>query len=63
MNPKREDIERRYLPAADLRFDNTGDSPKIVGYAARFNEWTDIGGMFREQIAPGAFKKTLKEAD
>lgn len=56
-------IERRCLPNTELRFDNNGESPKIVGYAARFNEWTDIGGMFREKIAPGAFRKTLKESD
>lgn len=38
-----------------------GDSgKKIGGYAAVFNSETDIGGSFREIIAPGAFKDTLK---
>jgi uncharacterized protein len=63
MYRKEDNIERRCLPAAELRFDTSGDSPKITGYAAVFDQWTDIGGMFREKVAPGAFKKTLKEAD
>lgn len=32
----------------------------IAGYAAIFNEVADIGGYFREQIAPGAFTKAVK---
>lgn len=35
----------------------------ITGYAAVFNSTADIGGYFREQIAPGAFSETLKSAD
>lgn len=35
----------------------------IAGYAAVFNSETDIGGYFREVIAPGAFTETLKSAD
>jgi uncharacterized protein len=59
----KKEIERRDLQHAEVRLADNNDSPKVVGYAARFNEWTDIGGMFKESIAPGAFKKTLKEAD
>ena len=33
------------------------------GYAAMFNSETDIGGYFREVIAPGAFADTLKTSD
>lgn len=38
----------------------------FVGHAAVFNSPTQIGGKrwgWREQIAPGAFAKTIKEAD
>ena len=41
----------------------TGDSPKIKGYAAVFNQWSEDLGGFREIVKPGAFKKTIKEAD
>lgn len=51
-------LERRALVATpELRASETGKT--IAGYAALFNDETDIGGMFREQIAPGAFKDTL----
>lgn len=35
----------------------------VAGYAAVFNDMTDIGDYFRETIAPGAFTETLKTAD
>lgn len=35
----------------------------IAGYAAVFGGEADIGGSFREIIAPGAFTQTLKTAD
>ena len=41
------------------------DGPILFGHFARFNEWTEIDswfeGNFMERIAPGAFKKTLRE--
>ena len=40
----------------ELRFAQTeGEAPKIVGYAARFNQLSDVLGNFREQIQPGFF--------
>jgi len=36
---------------------------KMVGHAAVFGEPTDIGGWFREQIEPGAFKASIKKDD
>jgi len=36
---------------------------KISGYASVFNQWSDDLGGFREIVRPGAFKKTIKEAD
>lgn len=36
---------------------------KMVGHAAVFGEATEIGGYFREQIEPGAFKSSIKKDD
>jgi HK97 family phage prohead protease len=49
-------MERRALIAP---LEVRAESRTIAGYAAVFNSETDIGGMFREQIAPGAFKPSL----
>jgi HK97 family phage prohead protease len=51
-------MERRSLATApELRASDAGKT--IAGYAAIFNEVADIGGSFREIIAPGAFKETM----
>jgi HK97 family phage prohead protease len=50
-------LERRALSAP---LEMRGDGQTIAGYAAVFNSETDIGGMFREKIAPGAFDATMK---
>jgi len=36
---------------------------KMTGHAAVFGEATEICGCFREQIEPGAFKKSIKDDD
>ncbi len=36
------------------------DGLRVAGYAAVFNEAADIGGQFREVIAPGAFSDALQ---
>ena len=47
---------------AEFRADNNGDGGmRLSGYAAVFNSETVIGGMFREVVKPGAFKKTIKD--
>lgn len=52
-------IEVRYLPACELRVEESDSLPKIVGYAAVFNSLShDLGG-FRERIKPGAFRDAL----
>jgi HK97 family phage prohead protease len=41
-----------------------GDKPNVLsGYAALFNTETVIGGMFREAIAPGAFRDAVGRDD
>lgn len=39
------------------------DGIRVSGYAAVFNQETDIGGMFREVIAPGAFTDAINRDD
>lgn len=62
-------LERRLTLAPGLveaRAANDGTSRRIAGYGATFDEWTQIGPSswgFRERIAPGAFTKTIGEAD
>lgn len=40
-----------------------GDVRQLSGYAAVFNTVTDIAGLFREQIAPGAFTEAVTRDD
>ena len=58
----RTDAPRRY---ADTDFDirSAGGGDTLVGHAAVFNSETVIAGLFREQIAPRAFRKTIREND
>lgn len=48
---------------AEIRADAETGAIKVSGYAAVFNQEADIGGMFREQIAPGAFKRAIGRDD
>lgn len=54
-----EPIERRIFGLTEVRADGAG---KLVGYAAKFDVWSDNLGGFRERIAPGAFDKVLKDS-
>lgn len=50
------------LRFTEFRAAKSEDGLTLEGYAAVFNEWTDIEdelGSYRERIAPGAFKRTL----
>jgi len=47
--------------AAEIRSDEQG--VRVSGYAAVFGEEADIGGMFREVIAPGAFRAAIARGD
>lgn len=56
-----EQFEKRFAGAAELR---AGASGVVVsGYAAVFNQWTDIAGYWDERIAPGAFSASLGRDD
>jgi len=55
------EIERRGGIPAEIRAED--DGVKVSGYAAVFNQEADIGGMFREVIAPGAFKEAIGRDD
>src|SRR4030095_5415152 len=60
-SPKRRLMKREYRanPGLELRQD-LGESLKIRGYAAVFNQLSEALEGFREIILPGAFKKSLK---
>ncbi len=64
--------ERRQLPLSDAGWavrdaDSDDKAQTFVGYAAKFDERTAIGNPltwgFYEEVAPGAFTKTLSEGD
>lgn len=56
------DVQRRCAETAyEIRSD--GDGNTLIGHAAVFNVEAVIAGFFREQIAPRAFKKSIKEND
>jgi hypothetical protein len=60
LDAPKDDLVRQ----VEFRAEPSGDGLTLEGYAAVFNEWTDIDsweGTFRERISPGAFKKTLSE--
>jgi len=64
--PPREDLFRATYPGVEFRGATDGEAPVLTGHFAVFNEWTEIDSMwegtFMERIAPGAFRKTFKEA-
>lgn len=47
---------------AEIRSSDDG-GVKVSGYAAVFNEETNIAGMFREKIMPGAFREAVNRDD
>lgn len=56
-------VEKRFVgTAVEVRADEAGVI-RVVGYAAKFNEPTDIGGAFMEVVKPGAFSNALKRGD
>jgi HK97 family phage prohead protease len=51
--------ETRSLEGCELRADSKNEFA-ITGVAARYNVKTNIGGMFSERIAPGAFTRSIR---
>lgn len=58
-----EKIEWRFLPLEGAEVRASGEGRKLNGYAAVFNTEAVIWGLWREEVAPGAYAKTIKEAD
>jgi HK97 family phage prohead protease len=56
------DLERRYFTATELRA-SAGQTPRLAGHAAVFNQLSDDLGGYREKILPGAFAETIKDGD
>lgn len=56
-------VTREFHPgtAPEIRSDESGI--KVSGYAAVFDQEADIGGWFREVIAPGAFREAIGRDD
>lgn len=57
--PNYEAMELRLC--VEMHADKTDDKRLVSGYAAVFEQETEISGLFREVIQRGAFKKTLRE--
>ncbi|MDI6547295.1 HK97 family phage prohead protease [Bacillus subtilis] len=56
------DKEQRtfHISGLEIRsLDEQEETPQITGYGAVFNSPANIGGMFTEVIAPGAFSRAL----
>lgn len=54
---------RTYSAEIEIRSEEGQEKPKIRGHAALFNERAGDPAVFVEQIAPGAFKKSIKKDD
>lgn len=63
----RDDLIRAMPGGIEFRASDpdAGDGTTLFGHFARFNSWTIIDswfeGRFLEQLAPGAFRKTIRE--
>jgi len=56
-------LKRRAFKLKEFRINEQGEKRKIEGHAAVFNQLSEDLGYYREIIKPGAFTKTIQEAD
>lgn len=56
-------MEFRSFPVGNVQFRTDGDKLNFAGEAAVFNSLSEDLGGFKERIDPGAFAKTIKEAN
>jgi len=63
--PKTKMREERIFPLTDIevRAADGDEPPRITGHSAVFNKWSEDLGGFKERVMPGAFTKTIGEAD
>ncbi len=54
---------RTLMQDVRVREDEEGETVRVSGYAAVFDEETSIAGLFRETIARGAFTKAIERND
>ncbi len=55
--------ELRYIAFDDFELREETDGPHLRGYASVFDTEAIIWGMWREKVAPGAYKRTIKDHD
>jgi HK97 family phage prohead protease len=56
-------MERRYVPARELRVEGDASEIRIAGYAAVTGAWSDNLGGFQEIIEAGAFGEAIGVSD
>lgn len=62
-NKKTSKPDEKEVRSFDFSMTAEAEARKMTGHAAVFGEPADIGGWFREQIEPGAFKASIKKDD
>lgn len=57
-----EPTETRLLTGAELRVADEGTERALSGRLVPYGVWAPIGGRFEEQMAPGVFNQSIKQA-